>query len=88
MSLGKKKQSEEEFNAAAETMQKKPAQILPDEPLFASQARFDSFALLELVLRLEERFGLTILDTDLDPDIFYSVETIITYVKVRLEQAA
>lgn len=55
-----------------------------DEPLFSSQGRFDSFALMELVLHLEETFNLKIPDQDLDPDIFYSARTIIAYLTVRL----
>jgi acyl carrier protein len=65
---------------------KKPGSVRPDDPLFSSRAGFDSFSLLELVLRLEDTFGLSIPDEDLDPDIFHSVRTIATYVQSRLEQ--
>jgi acyl carrier protein len=70
----------------ASTLGHKPRHIKPTTPLLSSQISFDSFALMEFVLRLENAFGLTIPDEDLDPDVFYSVETIISYLRVRLEQ--
>lgn len=65
---------------------KTPDSVKPDEPLFSSQSGFDSFSLMELVLRLEDTFGLSIPDEDLDPDVFLSIRTIATYVQSRLEQ--
>jgi acyl carrier protein len=65
---------------------KKPGSVGPDTPLFSSQFSFDSFSLLELVLRLEDTFGLSIPDEDLDPNTFHSVKTIASYLQVRLEQ--
>jgi acyl carrier protein len=70
----------------ASTLGKPPGSVKPDDPLFSSQAGFDSFSLMELVLRLEDAFELSIPDEDLDPDIFHSVRTITAYLSVRLEQ--
>jgi acyl carrier protein len=70
----------------ASTLGKKPGSVRPDDPLFSSQAGFDSFSLMELVLRLEDTFELSIPDEALDPDIFHSVRTITAYLSVRLEQ--
>lgn len=70
------------------TSGEKRGKIKPDEPLFSTQAHFDSFALMEFVLRLEDTFGLSIPDEDLDPDIFRSVQTVVSYLRVRLEQEA
>lgn len=70
----------------ASTLGHKPRQFKSTTPLLSSQIDFDSFALMELILRLEDTFGLTIPDEDLDPDIFYSIETITAYVRVRLAQ--
>ena len=70
----------------ASTLGKKPGSVKPDDPLFSSQAGFDSFSLMELVLRLEDTFELSIPDDDLDPDNFHSVRTIAAYLSVRLEQ--
>jgi FkbH-like protein len=56
-----------------------------DEPLLSSEAGFDSFALLEFVLRLEDAFSISIPDEDLDPEIFHSMRTIAAYLRKRLE---
>lgn len=63
----------------------KRGSVEPDAPLFSSQAGFDSFSLMELVLRLEEAFSLSIPDEDLDPEVFQSVTTIVSYLRARLE---
>jgi len=65
---------------------KKLGSIGPDAPLFSSQSGFDSFFLLELVLRLEDTFGLSIPDEDLDPAIFRTVKSIAAYVRTRLAE--
>ena len=57
-----------------------------DEPLYGTEAGFDSFALLEFVLRLEDEFGIAIPDEDLDPDIFRSINTVVAYVLRRIEE--
>ncbi len=62
----------------------KPARIGPETMLFSSLETFDSFAMLELVLRLESTFALSIPDEDLDRDIFRSPQTIVTYLCWRL----
>lgn len=71
---------------AAVTLGIKLGKINPEAPLFSSQQGFDSFGLTEFVLRLEDTFGLNIPDEDLDPDIFYSVKTIASYLRIRLER--
>lgn len=76
------------INLAAVTFDKKRAKIRPNTHLLSSQAGFDSVGLLEFVLRLEDTFGLSIPDEDLDPDIFFSPETIVAYLYTRLEQGA
>lgn len=70
----------------ASTLGKEPGSVEPDDPLFSSQAGFDSFSLMELVLRLEDTFDLSIPDEDLDPDVFRSAKTIASYLRVRLDQ--
>ncbi len=70
----------------ASTLGKKPGSVRPDDPLFSSQAGFDSFSLMELVLRLEDTFAISIPDEDLDPDVFHSVKTIASYLQVRKGQ--
>ena len=57
-----------------------------DEPLYGTEAGFDSFSLLEFILRLEDEFGIAIPDEDLDPDIFHSINTVVAYVLHRIEE--
>ena len=66
------------------TLDKKPGSVGPEDALFSSRAGFDSFSLMELVLRLEDTFDLSIPDEDLDPDVFQSVRSIARYVKAQL----
>ena len=83
-----KEQSLEEtiMQLLASTLNKKVKTIKPDAPLFSTTSGFDSFSLMEFVLQLEEMFNIHIPDDDLDPDIFYSVKTIISYLGVRLKE--
>ena len=55
-------------------------------PLLSGQNVFDSYQLMEFILRLEDTFGIRIPDGDLDPDIFHSPRTIVDYLNSRLEQ--
>jgi acyl carrier protein len=55
-----------------------------DEPLYGTEVGFDSFSLLEFILRLEEEFGIAVPDEDLDPDIFRSINTVVAYVLRRI----
>jgi acyl carrier protein len=73
------------IDLAKSTLGKKSASLKPDDPVFSGQTGFDSFSLMEFVLRLEEAFGINIPDEDLDPDIFQSVKTIVAYVQRHLE---
>jgi len=68
------------------TLLKKSGNLKSDDELLSGKEDFDSFALMELVLRLEETFRINIPDEDLDPDIFHSVKTIVSYVQNRLGQ--
>ncbi len=70
---------------AAFALGKKSGLIGPDDPLLSGEAGFDSISLMEFVLRLEDTFDVSIPDEDLDPDIFYSVKTIASYLRARLE---
>ena len=45
---------------------KKWANVKPNDPLLSGQTGFDSFGLMEFVLRLEDSFDMTIPDEDLD----------------------
>jgi acyl carrier protein len=85
---GDEKLMETVIDLIALTLGEKRGKIRPDTPLFSAQDRFDSVALLEFVLRLEDTFKVNLPDEDLDPDIFYSPETIVSYLRARLGQDA
>ncbi|MBL8233110.1 MAG: acyl carrier protein [Bryobacterales bacterium] len=61
---------------------KKDLQPAPDESLFDS-GLLDSFALPDMVGALEEAFGITIPDADLNPRKFDSIERIEEYLEGR-----
>ena len=71
------------IHLVADALDKEPHSISPEAPLFSSQEGFNSFALIEFLLRLEDTMGLSIPDEDLDPDIFYSIQTIVAYLRTR-----
>ena len=75
------------IDLVAKAVGDKPARIGPETMLFSSLKTFDSFAILELVLRLESTFALSIPDEDLDRDIFRSPQTIVAYLFRRLRIA-
>ncbi len=70
---------------AALALGEKSGSFGADDPLLAGEAGFDSVSLMEFVLRLEDTFGISIPDEDLDPDIFYSVKSIAAYLRARPE---
>lgn len=55
-----------------------------NELLYGTETGFDSFALLEFILRLEDEFGIVIPDEDLDPEIFHSINTVVAYLLRRM----
>jgi acyl carrier protein len=56
--------------------------LADDTPLLESGI-LDSLSLLQLVVFLEERFGITVGDQDLLPENFASVNTICAYLRTR-----
>jgi acyl carrier protein len=61
---------------------KKPVTPAPDESLFDA-GLLDSFALPDLVNALEDEFGISIPDADLNPRKFASIEQIEAYLDSR-----
>lgn len=61
------------------------AALLPlsDDTSLLDSGILDSLSLLQLVVFLEERFGITVGDTDLLPQNFASVQTICAYLRSR-----
>jgi len=59
-----------------------------DTGLLGAGIGLDSFEVLQLVAALEERFGLTIDDDDLQPEHFRTVGTLVHFLEARLGTAA
>jgi acyl carrier protein len=57
-----------------------PEDIATDEPLFGKGLGLDSIDALELIVLLEEKYGLKISQSEDGPKIFYSVATIAKYI--------
>jgi acyl carrier protein len=63
---------------------KQPKRTLrPDEPLLTS-GLVDSFNLVDLGLFVEEKFGVRIEDTELNPDTFDTLEQLTSLIQSRL----
>jgi acyl carrier protein len=61
-----------------------PARLpLADDESLLESGILDSLSLLRLVVFLEERFGITVGDTDLLPENFASVNAICAYLRAR-----
>ena len=58
--------------------------IGPTTPLFGSLPELDSMAVLELVLALEERFGITIEGEDVTAEQFETLDSLTAFVDSRL----
>ncbi|HUB39506.1 MAG TPA: acyl carrier protein [Streptosporangiaceae bacterium] len=56
---------------------------LADETSLLESGILDSLSLLQLVVFLEERFGIIVGDADLLPENFASVNTICAYLRAR-----
>lgn len=53
-------------------------------PLFGSLPELDSMAVLELVLELEQRFGITIEGEDVTADVFETLASLAAFVDSKL----
>ncbi len=56
---------------------------LTEETALVESGILDSLSLLQLVVFLEERFGITVGDADLLPENFASLNTICAYLRAR-----
>lgn len=59
-----------------------------DDASFLEEGIVDSMGVLELVLFIEEMFGVTVEDAELTPDNFDSVNKLANYVQRRLSVSA
>ena len=54
-------------------------------PLLGSLPELDSMAVLELVLALEQRFGIAVGDDDVTAEVFETLESLTAFVNERLD---
>lgn len=57
-----------------------------DSPLLGAVPQLDSMAVVNLITTLEERFGFTIADDELDAATFASVGTLADFVETKLAE--
>lgn len=56
----------------------------PDTPLLGAVPELDSMAVVTLITSLEERFGITIDDDDIDGATFGTVGSLVAFVSAKL----
>lgn len=64
----------------------KPEEIDSSAPLFGTGLGLDSIDALELVVGLEQEFGIRVKDEEVGKEIFASVNTLAGYVKKKQEE--
>lgn len=64
-----------------------PAELHRDTPLFGALPELDSFGVVQLVAELEERFDITIDDSEFGADLFETVGTLTDFVDTKLASA-
>ena len=57
--------------------------IVASTPLLDSMPELDSMAVVELMVALEERFGITISDDELSGDVFATLGTLMEFVESK-----
>lgn len=60
----------------------------PDTTSFLETGIIDSMNVLELVVFIEENFGITVEDSDFTPDNFDSIERISNYIERKTKEKA
>lgn len=58
----------------------KPEEIGDDQPLFKDGLGLDSIDALEIIVLLQQQYGIRIANPEQGPEIFYSVRTIATFI--------
>ena len=60
------------------------ARLDASTPLFGRLPELDSMAVVELVVALEERFGLTINDDEITAEVFETLGSLATFVAAKI----
>lgn len=60
------------------------ASFQPGTPLLGALPELDSMAVLAVLTQIEERFGITIDDDDVDGSVFTTLGSLIAFVEARL----
>lgn len=60
----------------------------PDDTSFLNEGVIDSMNVLELVMFVEEKFGVTVADQDIVPDNFDSVTRLANYIRRQITVTA
>ena len=60
--------------------------LQPDTLLLGSVAELDSMAVVSILTALEERFGITVDDDEVDGSTFASVDSLTEFVRAKLKQ--
>ena len=61
----------------------KPEDIGDEQPLFAEGLGLDSIDALELIVLMQQQYGLKLADASEGPKVFYSVKTMAEYIKAN-----
>ena len=69
-----------------QTLNLKPtaAQMTADSPLLGSIPELDSMAVVTVITTLEERFGFTVADDEIDGSTFATAGSLVEFVKSKL----
>ena len=63
-------------------------QLQADSPLLGAIPELDSMAVATVITSLEDRFGITIADDEIDGSVFATVNTLTNFVKSKLAESA
>lgn len=61
--------------------------LTPATPLLGALPEFDSMAVLNVILAIEERFGVTVDDEEVTGELFETLGTLSTFVEQKLNQS-
>ena len=60
-------------------------QFSEDRPLLGSLPELDSMGVVALITAMEERFGITVEDDEIDGSVFHTLGTLIEFMRLKLE---